>query len=151
MLLRLRMLLLFGETEVIECLLGLASVGVGLWFALPANQSATGVPPYQAVLSIAAPLYVWGGLFILFGTVRLLAVLLDYRPARRWMALGAAMLWAGATAVLALSDTRYPSVPPYLIFALASLWVFFRRCANRRLFPLLEADQDDAVPVEPEG
>lgn len=147
MLVWLRTLILLGDTRVVEFWLALASLGVGVWFILPTNQGLGAAPPYQAILAVAAPLYMWGLFFLLFGSSRLLALLTDHRPWRRWSALAAAGLWASVTAILALTDVRYPSVPPYFGFACASLWVFLRLHAERKLFPQLEADS----AVEPEG
>lgn len=146
MLIRLRMLVYFGSTEPLELFLALASLGVGVWFALPGNQMPHGAPPYQVVMAASrVPLYLFGILFLTFGSVRLFAVLHDHRPVRRWIALAAAMVWAGMACLLALTDVRYPSVPPYTGFSLASLWVYWRLAADKALFPALE---DGAGPPE---
>jgi hypothetical protein len=121
---------------------------VGIWFAMPGNQMPEGAPPYQAVMAVSrVPLYIVGMLFLAFGSLRLGALLNDHRPSRRLIALCAAMIWAGMAALLAFTDFRYPSVPPYTGFSLASLWVYWRLSADKALFPALE-DEGPAGPPE---
>lgn len=128
---RLRALVLEYDFEFAELLGAFAALCWGFWVLSP-WWSAYTVDPAFSILARLIPEWVVGMVFVTIGTVQLIALVSDFRHARKHGAFVAAFLWLSLTSLLCMANYQAPAWVLYGCLALTEAWAFLRIVADRR-------------------
>ena|SRR3990167_8718359 len=125
--------LLLLDTTLVELFMGVVAILWGVWVALPFDIFYTS-PVYYAMTKMA-PEIVWGLMFVFFGGVLLIAVIINMPAIKRFrLYQGMSAIWIFLASAFVLGNWRSTATPIYNVFAITAVITAIILCYQGRRY-----------------